>query len=552
MCSKKSENALKTAILQAFEIRKDEEIIAFRPGRGERRAFTGAQLRQLAENTAKDLHAWLGTGPHVLVLALPTGIEFVTTLLGAIMADVTVVPVPVPRKGSQSERFQKIVENCGASAILSLPQHLELIRSTLSQSELSKHPVVALPLGEEALPRPYAPALSAVTSAIVVQYTSGSTRAPKGVCISSENILANCRLVQTCWGMDATARFVNWLPHYHDMGLMGGILYPLLSGGFSAQLDPLDFIRRPARWLHAISEERASFSGGATFGFAECLRRVPQATIADFDLSSWTRAFCGAEPVPAGFLDMFHERFAPAGLQREALFACYGMAEATLFAAGLPGSGARFGTMEPCYLNEDLQRGLAIVNPQEKQRLPVEHEGEIWLRGPSQGKGYLHLPTDTAAQFDQVLDGEKGWLRTGDLGLVKNNTLFVTGRIKDILISNGRKFAAPEIEWLACKIHRALNPLSTAAFMAEPDRAGRAVLIAEVHLGSSGPIDPQDTCSKIRRVILGEYGLDLVDVLLVPRGKLPRTSSGKIQRYAVAEAWRNRAFEPLRIQKQAS
>ena len=559
MTNWQSDTMLADAIRRAFDLRAEVETIAFQTRRGRRHAFTGAQLGGMAETAAYALRGWLGPGRHCVVVALPTGVDFVTTLLGAVLAGVTVVPVPVPREGSRSSRFRQIVADCNATAVLCLPQHMGLVRATLPGDASDPCPIVPVPLGTTPMPKPRHPRQGVDAAdrlgvgAAIIQYTSGSTRAPLGVCLQPRNILANCQLVQRHWGMDDTARFVNWLPHYHDMGLMGGILYPLISGGFSAHIDPLDFIRRPALWLETIAAERASFSGGATVGFAECLRRVTAEQTEALDLACWTRAFCGAEPVPAGLLDAFHARLARTGLRRDAVFACYGLAETTLFAAGLPGrAAAQPGLVEPCHLDDALGRRIAIVDPKGHTRLPDGQEGEIWLRGRSNGMGYLNQPGETRSIFDLPLEGQSGWLRTGDLGVRQDQALYVTGRIKDILIANGRKIPAPEVEWLACKAHPALNPLSAAAFMATPDRSGRAVLIAEVHMGAAGSLPVRAICRKIRQVVLGEYGLDLVDVLLVARGRLARTSSGKIRRAAVATAWRNGEFDALRLRPEVA
>ncbi|MEQ9126480.1 MAG: AMP-binding protein, partial [Alphaproteobacteria bacterium] len=332
---------------------------------------------------------------------------------------------------------------------------------------------------------------------------------------------------------------------YHDMGLMGGILYPLLCGGVSFQMSPFDFVRRPGVWLSVIDEARATFSGGPAFAFAEVIRRVSPDEIAALDLSCWRRAFCGAEPVPPRLLDDFHAHLAPSGLPRAAVFACYGIAEMTLFAAGRP-DDAKLGTSgsehsESCLLDEETGAGVSIVDPETGVEMPEGQEGEIWLRGPSQGLGYLNLPEETDQRFRQRRAGETAdaWLRTGDLGRVSHGRLFITGRLKDVLICQGRKLSAPEVEWLACAAHEGLNPMAAVAFMPDPNVSGRAVLVAETHRGALAPEDASDLKRKIRQSVLGEWGLELTDILFVPRGRLDRTTSGKIRRQAVAAAYRD-------------
>ena len=542
-----TKSILRDAVLHALEVRPTQEQIAIRSRRGQRQVYDGTQLGEQSEAIARQLRRWLGDTPHVLVVALPAGMEFITLLFGAILANVTVVPVPVPRQGSNSARFQHIVADCGASAVLCLPDQVGRIRSALSDSLAQTCPVVAVPLEDHALPEPIAPQHSMTLLPAIIQYTSGSTRAPKGVLITGENIVDNFQVVQRSWGFDAQSRFVNWLPHYHDMGLMGGILYPLLSGGVSVQISPLDFIRKPILWPEAVAQERANFSGGAAFGFAECIRRISQEMIEDLDLSCWSRAFCGAEPVSSGLLAAFQKHFDATGLRRDAVFACYGLAEMTLFAAGAPGIAAPSGQktqVEPCHLTPELSRKIAIVSTEEGTELADGSEGEIWLRGASQGLGYLGLPKETAATFDQKLGPERGWLRTGDMGRKTETALYVTGRIKDIIICNGTKIAAPEVEWLASRMHPALNPMAIAAFMSDPAQSGRATLIAETGLGQAvDDTDHAELSNRIRQAVRGEWGLDLIEILFVPRGRLERTSSGKIQRGTVAQAWRDGSYQ---------
>ncbi|MFT6649497.1 MAG: acyl-CoA synthetase (AMP-forming)/AMP-acid ligase II [Pseudophaeobacter arcticus] len=529
---------LKATLRAAFEMQGNKEVIAIWSRKGQRDAYTSAELAGMAETIASELRAWLGEGSHTLVLALPMGIEFIGVMLGAFWADITIVPVPLPRMGAQSDRFQQIVKDSQASAILCLPRHVELLNSVLRAGSAQPCQVVPLPLSSSTC----APVLfsrdTTPSAPSLIQYTSGSTRAPKGVRVLGGNIVANSNLVQRSWGLNQNARVVNWLPHYHDMGLMGGILYPLLAGGFSAQIDPLDFIRRPSFWLEVIDAERANFSGGATFGYSEVLRRVPAEKTRQLDLSCWTNAYCGAEPVPANLLPTFHAHLAATGFPRDALFACYGMAEMTLFAAGIRGDAEHHAKVAPCHLTPELAQMCAIVDPVSGARLADGQEGEIWLRGPSRAEGYLNQPNETGTTFGQSLDGQADWLRTGDIGYKTGEALFVIGRIKDIVICNGRNIAAPEIEWHACQQHEALNAMSAAAFAPDPNQSGDAVLIAELHTKNLASQEREHICQNIRKTLQGEMGLNMVDIILVPRGRLERTSSGKIRRSSVAAAWR--------------
>ncbi|MBL29470.1 MAG: hypothetical protein CMM50_18220 [Rhodospirillaceae bacterium] len=546
--------SLPQALLGAFERRNAEEQLRVLSRGKAIRSFTGSELGSAVEAKARLLRDWLGPGPRSLVLSLPAGESFLVALLACLVAEIVAVPVPLPRRGSTSGRFAHVARDSGASAILCLEENAELLHEALALTRDDRRIaplLVAMPLDASTLPDLATLTGAAPHGTAVIQYTSGSTRLPKGACVTGQNILANCDLVMRHWGMCSTTRMLNWLPHYHDMGLMGGILYPILSGGRSFQMSPYDFIRDPAVWLRTIAEARADFSGAPAFAFADVIRRVRKEDMEGLDLSCWDRAFCGAEPIPAGLLDDFHAHLESTGLRRSSVFACYGMAEMTLFAAGVPGEEQSDDDVEPeattgCVLNPETRAGLCIVDPERGAEMEDGRVGEIWLKGPSQGDGYLNSPEETRRQFGRCLPGRSGrWFRTGDLGAVRGGRLFVNGRLKDILISRGHKISAPEVEWLACTADPVLNPLAAAAFMADPNEGGRAMLVAETYAREDGWIGSERLKDRIRRSVLGEWGLDLTEIVFVPRGTLARTTSGKIRRQAVAQHYREGRFAPF-------
>ncbi|MAM76868.1 MAG: hypothetical protein CMO29_24045 [Tistrella sp.] len=547
-------------IEKALAGRADLPSIAFTGTGGTITGRTGDELRAAIWMQVDRLRSWMRGGTGVLVLAFPAGETFVTLFLGCLMAGITAVPVALPRRGSRSGQFRHIVTDCGAAAVLCAPESRATITAALRGADAGgadpggrdprggapQIPVIAWPPDGAALPS--LPDIDRADAEkmrpAIIQYTSGSTRWPKGVRIMPWNVVENCALVMRAWGMDETAHFVNWLPHYHDMGLMGGILYPLLCGGQSVQMSPFEVIRRPAAWLEAISAAGATFSGGPAFMFADCLTRIRDDEIDGLDLSRWQRAFCGAEPVPAGLLDRFHARFVATGLRRDAVFACYGLAEATLFAAGVPkddaGTAISDQSVTPCHLTDETRAHLRIVDPAGTRVLAEGETGEICLSGPWIADGYLGRADETAASFQAPAPAapDPVWLRTGDLGHVTGNTLHVVGRLKDVLICNGRKISAAELEWLAAGIDPALNPLAAAAFAPDVTSSGLAVLAIEPRLGCRLAPDTAALARRIARAVAGEWGIRLTDVVFVPRGRLPRTSSGKIRRAAVARAWR--------------
>ncbi|MGC2857104.1 AMP-binding protein [Novispirillum sp. DQ9] len=511
--------------------------------------LTGAVLHDRARDVAARWRAALGPGPHALVLVFPAGEDFLVALLAGLLdGAMTVTAVPPPRRGSRTHHLGHIARDCAASAILCQPAARDQIAALLADEGGAGIPVLAL--GEEGAspvtppPRRW-PEGSALPA--VIQYTSGSTRAPKGVRITAANILANCATVQRAWGLDADARVVNWLPHYHDMGLMGGILYPLLSGAWSAQMSPFEMVRDPAFWLRTISDHRATFSGGPAFAFAECLKRIPDDALTGLDLSCWQHAFCGAEPVPAGLIDAFRARFASCGLAAGAVYACYGMAEYTLYAAGVPEPAALpppppgLEATHPSIVPPFLADNVRVVDPDMAVPLPEGKTGEVWLCGHSVGDGYLGLARETRATFIEadLGEGPRRWLRTGDLGVLTGDRLFITGRIKDVIVVNGRKIAASEVEWLAARQHPALNPFGAAAFQPRDGEPGTAVLLIEIKGGHEFP-DPHTlemVRERIAKAILGEFGIHMVDVVFLTRGSLQRTTSGKVRRANVAASY---------------
>jgi len=368
--------------------------------------------------------------------------------------------------------------------------------------------------------------------------------------------LANANLANRTWGMDDEGTMLSWLPHFHDMGLMGGILYPLLAGGATALMDPLHMIQRPQRWLQLIGELRATFSGGPAFAFAHCLDSITDDQCATLDLSSWRAAFCGAEPVPAALMEAFRTRFAPHGLDPSALFASYGLAEHTLMVAGgthavprnpRPPPGCE--AVEPCSLAEEMRDKLRVVDPHTRRVLGEGVAGEIWLRGDSVAQGYLGDPQDTDLVFKARLDDDTDadatadeWLRTGDLAILDGGYLYIIGRLKDLLFANGQKVAASDVEWLAASQHAALNPMAAAALMPDDLKSGEGVLLIELRRRSKALEDEHAVRRLIARAVAGAWSIALTDVHFLPPNTLPRTTSGKVQRGLALQAYRQGAF----------
>ena len=546
--------ALARSIQERLRERSDDVLVTICAARAGKRheTLTGAALDGAARARADALAAAFDPAAGPIAIVMPSGAEFVTTMLGALYGGFTIAPLAPPRPGPQYNRFNTILRDCQPAAILcSDAMASRLHTARVAAAAPSAAPIVPLgALGD------IKPALRSSAGGrdrpVILQYTSGSTRAPRGVMLDSETVLANAALANKTWGMDEHGTMLTWLPHFHDMGLLGGILYPLLSGGTTALMDPLHMMQRPERWLHLIGELGASFSGGPAFAFAHCLRQVLDDQCEGLDLSGWQKAFCGAEPVPAGLMDAFRARFAPYGLNPTALFASYGLAEFTLMVAGgthppvalgPPGCGS----IEPCQVAEAMRGNLRIVDPETRRPVADGHPGEVWLRGPSVASGYLGREEETEAVFHATVDTSDPafdglWLRTGDLATLDRGYLYVTGRLKDLVFVNGQKVPASDIEWLAAQQDPALNPFAAAALMPDEFANGKAVLLIEQRRRGLHIDDEEGARRRIKHMVAGAWSIDLIDIRFLPPNALPRTTSGKVQRQLAASGYRSHGY----------
>lgn len=534
-------SSLRNDVLDVLEMRQDACLLSVLRRHGQVASYTGRELFEEARAVQAFWDEYLGPGPKVLIAALPAGETFIFPLLASLLGGGSLVPVALPRPSDPPGRLGRMARICAADAVLCTLRNRAAVEAQLRDDDGA----LACPVLVVDAPEPVTARVASNEGRLypIIQHTSGSTRFPKAVPLTAAQIRANCGLIQTLWGMSSSSVMVNWLPHYHDMGLMGCILYPLLSGARSIQMSPFDMIRRPLSWLEAISAYRGTISGGPAFAFQECLARIAPGEGEDLDLHSWECAFCGAEPVPAGLLDRFHARFSDNGLARASVFSCYGMAECTLFAAGEPGEEGGSPDVPPAWravdgslLSERTRHDIRIVDPGTGAELPEGVPGEIWLSGASIGDGYLGEPLESGETFHVDIGGRR-WLRTGDLGGIAGQHLYITGRSKDIVIVNGRNVAAAEIEWIAAQEHPALNPSAAASFAYEGATAGHAALYIEVRPGAVVPDDPARVVARIRRSVTGGCGVVLDEVCIVPRGSLPRTSSGKIRRRHIAASY---------------
>jgi amino acid adenylation domain-containing protein/FkbH-like protein/non-ribosomal peptide synthase protein (TIGR01720 family) len=514
-----------------------------------------ADLDRQARSIAGLLQQAGAAGQRAMLL-FPPGHSYIAALFGCLYAGVTAVPAYPPRATRPMPRLQSIVADAHATFALTTGDIFAGLEERLSQTpDLAALRWLTTDSCDPALATAWQAPEIRRDSLALLQYTSGSTAAPKGVMLSHNNLLQNLALIQQCFETTADSRGVFWLPPYHDMGLIGGILQPLYCGGTATLMSPLTFLQRPIRWLEAISETRATISGAPNFAYDLCIAKTTPEQREQLDLSSWELAFTGAEPVRAETLDRFVAAFGPCGFRREAFYPCYGLAEATLLVTGgrkdaapvvrafadaalaehrvvaaAPGSEDRR-ELVGCGLISASQQ-LAIVDAERLTPLPPDRIGEIWVAGRSVAQGYWNNAALTQQTFGAHLadSGAGPFLRTGDLGFVQDGEVFVTGRIKDLIIIRGRNHYPQDIELAVEQSHVALRPGSGAAVSVEVGGDERLVIVHEIER-SHYNADLGAMIERIRQALAEQQELQAYAVVLIKAGTLPRTSSGKVQRH---------------------
>ena len=496
--------------------------------------ITYSDLDRAARTIAGKLSAYRVTGQPVLLL-YPPGRSYVEGFLGCLYAGAIAVPAYPPdpaRLGRTLPRLRSLVADCGATVALSLSWLAESAQAMAEQApELATLQWVSTDDGnavDEWMP----PRIDGGSVALL-QYTSGSTGAPKGVMLTHDNLRHNLGLIRDGFSATASDVGMSWLPPYHDMGLIGGVLQPIYTGLPVALMSPLTFLSRPMAWLETVSRLGVTISGGPNFAYDLCVRKSTPEQRRSMDLSRWEVAFCGAEPVRAESLNLFAEAFAEAGFRREAFYPCYGLAEATLIVTGgRRGGGARTSGKGVSLGRVLGDQRLHIVDGEAGQIRPTGVEGEIWLSGPSVAAGYRGR-SDTA--FSGVLQGDpdRRYLRTGDLGYLDSvGELVVTGRIKDMIIIRGRNIYPQDLEQAAEQI-AGVRPGCTAAFGFTDGGQEQVGLACELRPES----DADTVAAAVRQALSEVHEISVAVLILLAPGQLPKTSSGKVQRHACREAY---------------
>ncbi len=554
-------------------------------GEIESRSLTYAELDKRARSIAAVIQQQKGLQqqyPTAAIIAMQPGLDFTIAFFGCLYAGVAAVPVYPLKRKETGERIAHVIADASATVILTdIPSLEPMLDKTSMLIGVSILIVDENDQGHEA---EWVDRQVAGDDVAFIQYTSGSTGVPKGVVVTHSNLMSNERMVEEGFGHSKATVFVGWLPLYHDMGLIGNMLQPFYLGVLCVLMSPVAFVQKPIRWLRAINKYRGTTSGGPNFGYDLCVTRTTAEQRAGLDLSCWRVAYNGAEPVRAQTLRDFAEVFADYGFRAEAIYPCYGMAEGTLFITGGP-SNQMFNTInaDKRSIGKDLMiemdgHSLAdinhrasvefvdcgqpwrdcqvrIVNPATQLSCSSHEIGEIWVSGSHVAQCYKNQPQKSDETFnafvldeaiDSTIDSNRGpYLRTGDLGFLKNGRLFVTGRLKDIIIINGRNHYPQDIELTVSRCHPALLENATAAFQVSDNHRDKLVVVQEVSRGFTDAAEIKTLTLEIIRTVSAVHEVQVSDVVLIRQAKILKTSSGKIRRKACLEMYLNDGFERI-------
>jgi acyl-CoA synthetase (AMP-forming)/AMP-acid ligase II len=530
---------------------------------------------QRLDRDARARAAWLAArhspGDRILLLHNANE-EFVRSFLACLYAGMIAVPAPSPDgQPHHLRRTTSIVRDSGAALVLTDAPHLDAVSEWLDSDALADLPRVATDATGFDQPEAWSRPTVDEDTVAFLQYTSGSVGDPKGVVVTYGNLSANLRIISERWQVTAASAVGGWLPMYHDMGLIGLLLLPMWTGSASVQMAPSAFLRRPHRWLEMVDKHNVRVTAAPNFAYDYCARRVTDAQLANLDLSRWRTAANGAEPVSAATLARFHERFAPVGFRRETFGICYGMAEATLFVCGTPvadrpvlrrvdadqlahdvlsPSAAQDATtlVSSGQVIDTPEIQMIVVDPITRERVDDGRVGEVWIRGETVSSGYWRKDEVNAEVFNvSTVDGNGGWCRTGDLGAITGGELFVTGRLKEVLIVRGRNLYPQDVERDVSEIVDYLGAGRCAAFSL--DLADDQVVVTqEIRGRGAAEQDLAGAATEIRLMLRNRFSVNKASVVFVRPGGVSLTSSGKIRRRWMRERFLAGDLEPVFVQ----
>jgi acyl-CoA synthetase (AMP-forming)/AMP-acid ligase II/acyl carrier protein len=518
--------------------------------------LTYRDLNQRALQTAEAIRESTQVPGHPVLLLFPPGLEMIGAMFGCFYSGSIAVVADFPGRRSPLTTLETIVDDAGMKVGLS--GRLADIEPVIERSEklrqiqwLFVDELSDAKLPDEIELAPIRPDLIAL-----LQYTSGSSGTPKGVMLSHANIAHNSSIIKKRFLQDENSRSVLWVPPSHDMGLVGGVFQPLYAGYPGTLMPPLSFLQRPSRWLQAISALRATTSAAPNFAYDLCVRKISRTQRDSLDLSSWAVAINGAEPVQPQTIERFSEYFAPCGFRPDAFCPSYGLAEGTLIVSGEKKA------VQPTFMHVStpnhagtapvvgcggtgLDQNVIIVDPALGLPCKEGEMGEIWLEGASVAQGYWNRVQETQAAFDARLasTGEGPFLRTGDLGCIQGGELFVTGRLKDIIIIRGINYSPSAIEQTVERSHSALRPSSGVAITVQENNTEKLIILHELERSYLRTADTKDVFRAIRHAVAEEYGLDVQSIVLLRTASLPKTATGKTKRHSCREAYMNGALD---------
>ncbi len=535
-----------------------QAYIFLQNGETESGSLTYGELDRQARAIATFLQSQVTSGERTLLL-YPSGMEFIAAFFGCLYAGVIAVPAYPPRPNRSINRIKSLITDSGAKIALTSTEVTQNLKRCFNLApELESLNWIATNEIDLRLSKEWTPPKIDKDTIAYLQYTSGSTSSPKGVMISHHNALHNTLDMAQTWEMSSDSIVVSWLPHFHDFGLVFGILEPIYSGCPGILMSPESFIQKPVRWLQAISRYRGTHSGAPNFAYNLCAER--QATIKglDLDLSSWKVAVNGAEPIHYQTVENFVTAFEPYGFTWEAVSPGYGLAEATLKVCSVPPyTPPTVCTVQSTALEQKkvvevsaqsseetqkilgcgrpiLNSQIVIVDPETLIPCAPDSIGEIWFSGNSVAQGYWQRQEATKETFKARFIEHQGkpFLRTGDLGFLKDGEIFVMGRLKDLIIIRGRNHYPQDIELTVERSHPALRSNSGAAFSLDVNGKEELVIVQEVERTYLRSMNIDEVVGSIRQAITRQHDLQIYAIVLLKTASIPKTSSGKIQRRA--------------------
>jgi acyl-CoA synthetase (AMP-forming)/AMP-acid ligase II len=517
--------------------------------------LTFGELDSYSRSLARTLRMRGRTGDRALLI-FPPGLEFIVAYLACLYAGIVAVPVVPPRRGRLRLATLSIAEDCQPTIGLTNDVFLsEVAKEFSGQAAWDAITWMSIGAARNSSCDRADGCTVAFDEVAFLQYTSGSTSAPKGVMVTHRNLVTNLEMIRRAFGTTSHSRFVSWMPLYHDMGLILNVLHTLYIGSLCVLMAPASFIQRPLAWLAAISKYGAEVAGGPNFGYDLCVKRFRPERAENLDLSSWRVAMNGAEPVRARTLQHFTETFSPYGFNQRTFYPCYGMAEGTLLLSG----GARdalpvirkvernaltHGRVVPvnetakawCEVvgcgSELVGERLAVVDPETRCECASGQIGEIWVAGPHVTRGYWQnaAASDETFAGEIAATGEGPFLRTGDLGFLLDGELFISGRVKDIIVIRGQNYYPQDIEATVAACHPAFKANFGAAFAVDEEGEQRLVVVQEVERTWRFRPNAHDLVESVRKAVVAEHELMISEVVLIRTGTLPKTSSGKVRR----------------------